>query len=228
MLYYLLNQELSGVSGVILFLGYILAIVVSLTVHEFSHAFVALQFGDDTAKLKGRLTFNPFAHFDILGIICFLFVGFGWAKPVPINPLRFKKFRAGMIWTSLAGIISNLLLALIFSLVYILLTVVFKVGTTEIGAAFISVASVFTTLNASLAVFNFLPIYPLDGFNFLAATLKQGNKFLEFMAKYGIFVLFGLIISGIFDFLIQIVAGGILTLFSLYWQTVLMIIMRIF
>ena len=218
MLFYLMSQDLSGVTGLIMFFGYILAVVIAISLHEFSHAYVAYKFGDPTAKNMGRLTLNPLAHFEIFGLISFLLIGFGWAKPVPVNPARFKNFKAGSIWVSLSGVLTNIALAFISSLILVLMISVFQVHTTDVGNAFVSVVNLFTLLNIALAVFNFLPIYPLDGFNFLRAILKPTNSFLIFMLKYGMFILIGLIVTGLFGFIINVVSVNILKGFLAFWN----------
>ena len=152
MLFYLLSQELAGVPGVIMFFGYILAVLVAITLHEFSHAYAALKFGDPTAKNLGRLTLNPTKHFELFGLISFLLIGFGWAKPVPVNPARFTRYKAGMIWVSLSGIITNLLLAFFTALLLIILLGSSQLHTTEVGVAFLSVLNMFATLNISLEI----------------------------------------------------------------------------
>jgi len=217
MLFYLLSQELAGVPGVIMFFGYILAVLVAITLHEFSHAYVALKFGDPTAKNLGRLTLNPTKHFELFGLISFLLIGFGWAKPVPVNPARFTNYKAGMIWVSLSGIITNLLLAFFSALILIILIGSTQMHTSEIGVAFLSVINMFATLNITLAVFNFLPIYPLDGFNFLRSILKPNNSFLPFMMQYGMFILIGLIVSGLFGLIIRVVSSNVLDAFFAFW-----------
>ena len=133
------------------------AIVISLTVHEFSHAYVAHRLGDPTPKEDGRLSLNPLHHIDPMGFIVMLFVRFGWAKPVRINPLYFQNPRKGMLYTAIAGPISNLCLAVLSSLV-LFLGIQWK-------APFVIVRLFIymVLLNVGLAVFNLIPVYPFDG-----------------------------------------------------------------
>ena len=100
-----------------LLLATVIGALIAIVFHEAAHAFVAHLCGDDTAKNAGRMTLNPIPHFNLVGALLILFVGFGWAKPVPINPYNFKKRKLGIIWVSLAGIVTNLLLAGLFLLI---------------------------------------------------------------------------------------------------------------
>ena len=102
------------ITNLIRLLTSFLAVTVVLTLHEFAHAFVAYKCGDPTPKWNGRLSVNPARHFDLIGLICFAFVGFGWAKPVPVNPNNFRKYRKGSILTAGAGIVMNYLSAFLF------------------------------------------------------------------------------------------------------------------
>ena len=116
MLYTILFERSSLSFGfkLMIFLAFTLAVIFSLTIHEFSHSFVAYKLGDDTPKKMGRLTFNPMAHFDALGLFSFMFLGFGWAKPVPINPFNFKKIKRDTFLVSISGIVANLIFAFSF------------------------------------------------------------------------------------------------------------------
>lgn len=172
-----------------------LAVVVVLTLHEFAHAFVAYKCGDPTAKWAGRMTLNPAKHFDALGLICFVFVGFGWAKPVPINECNFKKYRSGCFWTSAAGVITNYLSTfLFFPLLALAFRFYFSAQAITYGHTFlISFTQDLYTYSLSFCVFNLLPFYPLDGFRIVEAVSKRRGRVYEFLRKYGYYILIGLI-----------------------------------
>ena len=139
----------------------------SLTVHEFAHAWSAAKLGDGTAREKGRLTLNPLAHIDPIGTLLLPLLGvpFGWAKPVPVNPARFDRrfsMRKGMLITAAAGPLSNLLLALV---VTVILGVQLRLDPSSLrsGSALTTLLVMLMQINVALAIFNLLPIYPLDG-----------------------------------------------------------------
>ena len=194
MLYYILfNQNLTAEEAVIHFLITIAVFMISLTVHEFAHAFVAYKMGDDTAKAAGRMTLNPFKHLNLSGFIFFMLLGVGWAKPVPINPLNFKKYKKGTRWVSISGVLANFLLGLISA---ITCAVLFATVGLEVAAMeyVYTILLYFMMVNSFLALFNILPIPPLDGFNFIASFMKGENKFIKFMARNGYRILIGIIL----------------------------------
>jgi Zn-dependent protease len=142
----------------------VITLIIAFTVHEFSHAYVAYRFGDTTAQEAGRLTLNPLKHLDPIGSLMLLFAGFGYAKPVPINPYVLEqRNKAGVLWVSIAGPLSNLLMAILA--VAILRLLFFFLPYNSIGASSMisSFFSQFIYMNIVLALFNMLPIAPLDG-----------------------------------------------------------------
>lgn len=175
-------------------------ILLALTFHEYAHAFVANKYGDDTAKQNGRLTLNPLAHLDLLGTIMIFLVHFGWAKPVPVNPNRLKNPKKNMLWISAAGPLANMILALFSG---ILLRLIFVTGGKpdqhSITGLLIFMVIMSLQINLALAIFNVLPIAPLDGSKILYGLLpsKHEGK-IYFIERYGPFILIGLIVFGQF------------------------------
>lgn len=207
--------------------AFLLAILFSISIHEFAHAFVANKMGDDTAKRLGRYTVNPIAHLDPFGTLSFVLFGFGWAKPVPINPLKFKEYKKGIFLTSVAGIVANIFVAFFTAGLYVL---ILKVGATT-GSEFLNFVVIFLTylfkelfiLNLGLAVFNLIPIFPLDGFNIIYSLSKRENKFLRFMMKYGAFILLAFFITSFFDIALNYVVNLIGVPMIDFWEFFLVI-----
>jgi Zn-dependent protease len=146
------------------------ALLIALTVHEYAHARAAVSLGDPTPRLLGRLTLNPVAHLDPIGLIMLWLFKFGWAKPVPINPSYFKNYRQDMLLVSLAGPVSNMLLALLTAFLIVILAKM-----QLLGGGWIKVLSMTYTYNIILAIFNLVPIPPLDGSKVLASILPAGQ-----------------------------------------------------
>lgn len=164
--------------------------------HEFAHAFVAYKCGDPTAKFAGRMTLNPIRHFDPIGVVMFALAGFGWAKPVPVNPNNFKNYKWGSFWTSAAGVIVNYITAFLFCP---LLALVHMYVLPEVKGtyAYYFLDTFFWTMllsSLSFCVFNLLPFYPLDGFRMVDAFNKRRGNVFWFLYKYGRFILLGLIL----------------------------------
>ena len=162
-------------------------ILFAITVHEYAHGRVAYLFGDPTAKMMGRLTFNPFSHLDPMGAICFLLVGFGWAKPVPIDPRYFKNPRRDQVLVSLAGPLSNIATAVVCG---IILRYVFWPN-----QQFLMVFSQMVVLNLAFALFNLLPIPPLDGSHVVEGMLPLNLAYqYKRWSRYGPMVLLGILL----------------------------------
>lgn len=180
-----------------------------LPIHEYAHGFVAHKLGDDTARLKGRLTLNPLAHVDPMGALMVLLVGFGYAKPVPVNIGRFKrgKRKQYMALTAFAGPVSNIIMATIFTFLYCLIYHKFLYTNESMVyvALFFSVAA---QINISLAVFNLLPIPPLDGSRILNAFLPDRiyYKIMQY-ERYIVLVVFALILMNVLDLPIAVLTN---------------------
>ncbi|MFO7310599.1 MAG: site-2 protease family protein [Bacillota bacterium] len=170
------------------------AVLLVLAIHEYAHAAVAVRLGDPRPKFDGRLTLNPLAHLDPIGTLMLLFFGFGWAKPVIVDPTRFKNPRRDMMWVALAGPAANLLLAFVMARVYPFLVTGLPANWAWAVRGFFQVT---ITLNIWLAVFNLLPLPPLDGSKVLAGLVPRRWAFrLYNLETYGTVVLLLLIVSG--------------------------------
>lgn len=171
------------ISNPLQFLEFLVALLVAITIHEFAHAWVAYLYGDSTAKSQGRLTLNPLAHLDLLGTIFLLIAGFGWGKPVMVNPNNFKNPKLDNLTVSLAGPISNLVLATFIGLIYRFFNFPVIIDQFLILIIF---------YNLVLMIFNLIPIPPLDGSKILSLFLKEETYL--YLQQIGITLLFAIII----------------------------------
>jgi len=179
------------------FLLTIPAVLWAISFHEFCHGYAAKLVGDPTAERHGRLTLNPLAHFDMVGTLMLLFAGFGWAKPVPVNTRYFRNPRRDIVIVSLAGAAGNVLTVVVFALIFRF----FKASIFSLLGTYGLVAlqmMIFT--NTGLALFNLLPIPPLDGSKVLYAFLPfSGLRYWYWLERYGFYILIGLLLTGLIE-----------------------------
>lgn len=192
------------------------SILLALTIHEYAHAWMANRFGDPTSKMLGRLSLNPFIHLDPIGTLMLFLVGFGWAKPVPVDIRYFVNPKRMMLWVALAGPLSNIFLALIFGLLIVLFStsnLMYNQNTAIIGNLLVYSLQI----NLALAFFNMFPIPPLDGSKILRGILSyEFDNFLNKLEQLGPIILIGIILIGYLSgfSIIWFVISPLINLFS--------------
>lgn len=183
--------------AIIFIFGFVISMSLALSVHEYLHAKVAYKNGDPTAKIMGRMTLNPLAHIDPIGLVFLLIFGFGWAKPVPINELNFKNGKTSYFQVAIAGVCGNLILGVIFSFLYALCSA-FLPTFNDSHTVVVSFLNIFLynsmTINFVYAFFNLIPLYPMDGFRVVESCTSPNNSYVTFMKKYSTIILVLLII----------------------------------
>ena len=214
--YSLLNRLLSGnidfISVIIYILSSLAVIFLTLPVHEFAHGFAATKLGDPTPRYQGRMTLNPFAHIDWIGAACILLFGFGWAKPVQVNSNNFRNPKRDMAVTALAGPLSNLIVAFAALLINNILSLI---ALKTLFSAFYYIGFFFyyiALINVSLAVFNLIPIPPLDGSRLLSALLPY--RYYYALMRYERYIFFGLIALlwiGVLDIPLNFLSGAVMS-----------------
>jgi Zn-dependent protease len=197
------------------FILYMVALVFSLSLHEAAHAWMSNRFGDDLARSQGRISMNPVTHVDPIGTLLFPAISFfthapllGWARPTPVNPLRWRNKRVANFWVSIAGVLANLLIAIVAG---IIIRVLYETGLlenvqSELAVGGIKLLTAFFTLNVGLFVFNLLPIPPLDGGKILGSILPSSfEPALEALEQYGFILLFIAVFTGVFSSIFGVV-----------------------
>ncbi len=187
-------------------------LLIVITVHEFAHARMAYHFGDATAEKHGRMNLNPINHLDPIGSLMILLVGFGWAKPVPINPINFNRYRSGLRWVSFAGPLSNLILGFVSMLLFAFMI---NTGLVVFGGLLYNFMQQLIMINVYLAIFNLFPIPPLDGSKILMSFLSDANlELYNQIERYAPLILLALIFTGVFRMILFPVANAIFILYS--------------
>ncbi len=227
-----IRQNGFNLQSLVYLMAYLIVILSAIVLHELSHGYVAYLNGDMTAKERGRLTLNPLKHLTPVGTLLLFLVGFGFAKPVPIDPRNFREYKKGMIQTSLAGVTMNFILALLNSICLVLLLKFGQTSFESLNAAYYATSFGYALsyygmfVNILLMVFNLLPIYPLDGFRVVETLAEPDNKYVDFMYKYGSMVLLAFIlISYMLSWinvpdLFDMVQGVARVIFNALWGTI--------
>lgn len=198
------------------------AIIIGISMHEFAHAFVADKLGDNTPRLQGRVTINPIAHIDWIGLAALFFCGFGWGQPVQINPYNFRNRRRDEILVAVAGVVMNLLMAILFTIIAkIVVTAVGGVWltSTTLGTGIWSILKYIVQINLVLMIFNLIPCPPLDGFNIIANIGGFGQKEIYWtIYRYGNWILVVLILFGITG---MIITPCVQFFMNLFWAFIM-------
>ena len=194
-----------------------------MSIHEVAHGLVSYWMGDPTAKLEGRLSLNPFKHIDWAGLVCLLFFGFGWAKPVPIDSRYYKDAKTGIIWTSFAGPVANFLLSFIcVFLFYALYKFVPQFIFTAAGNFISSVLSYTGLISTGFGIFNLIPIPPLDGSKVVFSFLPD-DKYYKFIegAPWMNFLFIALIFTGVLNSPLGMLRAQMISFFEMVAKMIL-------
>lgn len=200
-----------------------IGVILSMSIHEVAHGLVSYWMGDPTAKLEGRLSLNPFKHIDWAGLVCLLFFGFGWAKPVPIDSRYYKDAKTGIIWTSFAGPVANFLLSFIcVFLFYALYKFAPQFIFTAAGNFISSVLSYTGLISTGFGIFNLIPIPPLDGSKVVFSFLPD-DKYYKFIegAPWMNFLFIALIFTGVLNSPLGMLRAQMISFFEMVAKMIL-------
>lgn len=202
--------------GFIAFLYTLPALLFCLAIHEFAHAYTAYRLGDRSQKAMGRLTLNPFSHIDIAGFVCIALFGFGWGKPVMIDDRNFKNKAAGNALTAFAGPFSNLLMAIIFTIILkvLLITNVINIAINSgVSAIILNMIILTIQFNVVFAIFNLIPIPPFDGSRILYFFLpSKGREIMYKIEQYSFIIILVILITGIGSKIVSPIINFILSI----------------
>ena len=204
--------------GLISFLYTLPALLFCLSVHEFAHAYTAYKLGDRTQKAMGRLTLNPFSHIDIAGFICIALFGFGWGKPVMIDDRNFRNKAAGNALTAFAGPCSNIIMAILFTIILkiLLITgVILPTINSVVGSIILNMLILTIQFNVVFAIFNLIPIPPFDGSRILYFFLPaKGREYMYKIEQYSFIIVLVILVTGIGSKLVSPIVNFVLGLLS--------------
>lgn len=204
--------------GLISFLYTLPALLFCLSVHEFAHAYTAYKLGDRAQKAMGRLTLNPFSHIDIAGFICIALFGFGWGKPVMIDDRNFKNKAAGNALTAFAGPCSNIIMAILFTIILkiLLITgVILPTINSVVGSIILNMLILTIQFNVVFAIFNLIPIPPFDGSRILYFFLPaKGREYMYKIEQYSFVIVLVILVTGIGSKLVSPIVNFVLGLLS--------------
>lgn len=210
MLSELLSGSMDFSSVIIYILSSLIVIFLTLPVHEYAHGWTAVKLGDPTPRYQGRLSLSPFAHIDYIGALCIILFGFGWARPVQVNSFNFRNPKKDMAITALAGPVSNIIIATVAMLITNAIKALAPVVTVTLYVFYFFYF--IAQINISLAVFNLIPIPPLDGSRLLSALLPDRiyYKIMRY-ERYFFILLIGLLYLGVLDGVLSTLTGGLMT-----------------
>ena len=220
-----MNQFVSSINEI---LARLIVLFTAITVHEYAHGYVAYKLGDPTAKYAGRLSLNPMSHLDPIGALCMVLCGFGWAKPVPVNPMYFKDRKRDSALVSLAGPLSNIALALVSAVLAALyFSFIYMKFPGNFAAEFgFDVLLQLAALNIGFAVFNLIPFPPLDGSKILGAFLSNENyyKFMRY-EHFGFPILILMSITGLLGSVLNIFIQPLLSAWTALFERLVFLFM---